>query len=245
MCTLTWAPHAGGFVVFMNRDELLTRKPGLAPAVVQHDGVTILCPLDGDHGGTWLGVNHYGVVVAALNGDPKAPRGLGPFRSRGLVVLDALRAHSAEAAIASCESVAPDSVQPCTLFAIDGSMQPFVLEHNNPHRACNEAKSLPILASSSLVHEEAKAARERCLVERFAAPASSRHDLLVAFHQSHDPQRGPLSPCMHREDARTVSATRVYVANGIARIEHHQGPPCEQRPWTISTLHLEAAHAPR
>jgi hypothetical protein len=48
---------------------------------------------------------------------------------------------------------------------------------------------------------------------------------------------------MHRDDAKTVSASRVYVANGLARIEHHQGPPCERRQWTTATMQLAAARA--
>ena len=243
MCTLTWTPHEGGFAVLFNRDELLTRQPGLPPMVIDHGGTRILCPRDGDHGGTWIGVNEHGVVVAALNGDPHAPRGAGPFRSRGLVVMDALRARSAEAAIGFCEALDPASVQPFTLFAIDGDMQPIAFEHNLHHRARKAVDSPSLLASSSLVHEDAKAARARHLLDRFAAPSSSRFELLAAFHQSHDPARGPLSPCMHRDDARTVSASRVFVAHGIARIEHHQGPPCELRQWTSASLRLAASRA--
>ena len=243
MCTLTWTPHDGGFAVLFNRDELLTREPGLPPMVADHGGTKILCPRDGDHGGTWLGVNEHGVVVAALNGDPHAPRGAGPFRSRGLVVMDALRERSAEAAIRFVESLDPASVQPFTVFAIDAGMQPIALDHNLHHRARKPADAPSLLASSSLVHEAAKAARARHLLERCAAPSSSRFDLLATFHQSHEPARGPLSPCMHRDDAKTVSASRVYVANGIARFEHHQGPPCELRQWTTATLQLAAARA--
>ena len=38
-----------------------------------------------------------------------------------------------------------------------------------------------------------------------------RAGALLAFHISHQPARGPYSPCMHREDAETVSFTWMTV----------------------------------
>ncbi len=240
MCTLTWTPHDGGYAVLFNRDELLTRKPATPPTVRELDGVRVLCPLDGDHGGTWIGVNQHGVTVALLNGDPAAPRGEGPFRSRGLVALDALRQRTAHAAAASCGELDPRSTQPFQLFAIDLGLSPVLVEFGFGGSSLQEWPAPGLVASSSLVHADARHARARLLVDHLATAPAPRLAQLMAFHESHGPTRGPLSPCMHRADAQTTSATRVYAANGIAHMEHHDGPPCARNGWTEAELPLSA-----
>jgi len=240
VCTLTWTPHGGGYALLFNRDELRTRKPATAPAVRELDGIRVLCPTDGDHGGTWIGVNQHGVTIAMLNGDPQAPRGEGPFRSRGLVALDALRQRTAEAAANTCGSLDPRTVQPFTMFAIDASLASLLVDFDIEGATSNAWPAPGLVASSSLVHGDAKRARARLLLDHLASVPPPRIEQLMAFHESHGPVRGPLSPCMHRDDAHTTSATRVFVANGSARIEHHDGPPCERRKWTVASLPLIA-----
>ena len=91
MCTLTWLRSGEGYELFFNRDEARTRLPALPPRVQRRDGVEFLSPLDADAGGTWLGVNAYGLTVGLLNGRADAPAPAAP-RSRGLLVLDLLDA---------------------------------------------------------------------------------------------------------------------------------------------------------
>ncbi|MHC4416664.1 MAG: NRDE family protein [Planctomycetota bacterium] len=78
-------------VVAANREERFDRPaspPHLQPG---HPG--ILCGVDQQAGGTWLGVNEHGLLVAATNrsksSPPPAPR------SRGLLCRDLLGCHSA------------------------------------------------------------------------------------------------------------------------------------------------------
>ncbi len=87
-------------VVAANRDERLDR-PSTAPAEFRDGEHRVVAPRDEEAGGTWLGYNDAGVVVAVTNrwvGD------LGGERSRGLLVRDALREPSADAALAVVES---------------------------------------------------------------------------------------------------------------------------------------------
>ena len=46
------------------------------------------------------------------------------------------------------------------------------------------------------------------------------------FHRSHRPERGAHSPCMHRDDARTVSLTGVRVTASAISMTYADGPPC-------------------
>ena len=90
MCTLIAA-----FQVFpkqpvwiaANRDESLAR-PFLPPARLSKQGVSMLAPLDQQAGGTWLGVNQYGLFAGITNrfGNPPDPT----RPSRGKLVFDVL-----------------------------------------------------------------------------------------------------------------------------------------------------------
>ncbi len=233
MCTLTWRVRRDVLCVRFNRDELLRRQPGLQPAVVERGGVPILCPRDGDFGGTWIGANAHGLVMALLNGDPASARGEGPFVSRGLLLLDALAAESAEAAVAQLRSAA-GRCQPFTAFVADRALRPQVLRFAAGAFAQESAPRL--LASSSLVHAAAQAHRSESYRRRFGdrAPAAG----WSAFHSSHEPEPSALSVCMHREDAQTESSTFLSVGKDEAVMAHHQGPPCKGGVWTRSVMPL-------
>jgi uncharacterized protein with NRDE domain len=81
-------------VLGANRDEYPARE-GSSPALVSQSP-RIWAGLEPKGGGTWLGVNEYGVIVALTNrhtDDLDAGR-----RTRGLLCLDLLRGKSADAA---------------------------------------------------------------------------------------------------------------------------------------------------
>jgi hypothetical protein len=81
-------------LVAANREEYYDR-PTQAPAI-QSGKPRVLCGIDGQAGGTWLGVSQQGLFVAACN-RPKVLVPLAP-RSRGLLCRDLLRCTSARQA---------------------------------------------------------------------------------------------------------------------------------------------------
>ena len=95
MCTLVlaWQVFEGTPVVATaNRDEFLDR-PSRPPAVVGEDP-RVVAPRDEEAGGTWIGYNAHGLLVAITNRWAEVTGD----RSRGLLVRDALRQPSAEEA---------------------------------------------------------------------------------------------------------------------------------------------------
>jgi hypothetical protein len=82
-------------LVAANREEYYDR-PSTPPAI-QSGKPRVLCPVDQQAGGTWLGVNQHGLFVAACN-RPKRAVPANP-RSRGLLCRDLLRADSARRAV--------------------------------------------------------------------------------------------------------------------------------------------------
>jgi hypothetical protein len=81
-------------LVAANREESYDR-PSLPPSI-QSGKPRVLCGLDQEAGGTWLGINQNGMVVAASNRAKITPA-FAP-RSRGLLCRDLLRCSSARKA---------------------------------------------------------------------------------------------------------------------------------------------------
>jgi len=234
MCTATWIRTEDGYEVFFNRDELRTRKPANPPATIVRAGVRILAPIDGDAGGTWLGANEHGVTVGLANGGP-SPGGV--FRSRGLLVLDLLEGRDLAEVRRRLEASAATPYRPYALFAIDaaGAMATF------GERQAAAGTDGALLFSSSRDPVRARASREAVLDRMRSERGGVDAELLRAFHASHEPERGPFSPCMHREDAGTVSFSRIRVGPREVVLDYRPGPLCE--PAEVATARLGRAPA--
>jgi uncharacterized protein with NRDE domain len=119
MCTLI-ALHrcvdGAPLVVAANRDEFFER-PAEGPALRETPFGRIVAPRDERAGGTWLGLNAAGVFAAVTNRrceEPDPER-----RSRGLLVIDALRSERAEDAAKRFESLRAGAYNPFNLFVAD------------------------------------------------------------------------------------------------------------------------------
>lgn len=76
------------WTVAANRDERCNR-PSAPPRIIEESGRRILMPQDLVYGGTWVGMNDRGLLVALTNrDDPGEHHG---DRSRGLLVREALQ----------------------------------------------------------------------------------------------------------------------------------------------------------
>lgn len=122
MCTLVLLRrpgHAWPLLIAANRDELASR-PARAPARHWPDRPEVTAGLDELAGGTWLGLNDWGVLAAVLN-----RRGtLGPAegkRSRGELVLEALDHADAALAAEALADLDPDAYRPFNLVVADAA----------------------------------------------------------------------------------------------------------------------------
>src|SRR5690554_650124 len=105
MCTIIIATRCapdGPLFVVGNRDESLMR-PSSPPALREIEGVRALAPRDEQSGGSWLGLNESGVVVAITNRFGVERRA--EHRSRGELVWSALAARSVDDALARTRSI--------------------------------------------------------------------------------------------------------------------------------------------
>ena len=120
MCTvviLSRPGHDWPLVFAANRDEM-TGRPWLPPGRHWPNRAEVVAGRDQLAGGTWLGLNDWGVIAGVLN----RPGSLGPdeaLRSRGELPLEALDHAEASAAADALSNAEPSSYRPFNMVIAD------------------------------------------------------------------------------------------------------------------------------
>jgi len=132
VCTLVIQYRPGQdwpVILAANRDEMIDR-PWQAPARHWPDRPEVVAGLDELAGGSWLGINDFGVAAGVLNRHGS----LGPApgqRSRGELVLEALDHADARAAAAALAAIEPKAYRTFNLIVAD-NREAFWLRHADP-----------------------------------------------------------------------------------------------------------------
>lgn len=240
MCTLSWIPLPDGYAVAMNRDERRTRAPALPPAQMDAAGVPALMPIDGDAGGTWISVNDLGHTLALLNRWDESPHDTGtPLVSRGLLVRDLAGVPGTGALRTAIAGLALSRYRPFTLVSVAPGEPPLLFEWNG-QQLSHAGVTEPGLVRTSSGSDQLGAERSRGALFRSAseAPGGLTPEGLTALHRSHLPEKGPLSICMHRDEAVTVSFSLITVSGGQVLFRYVAGSPGETEGITESSLPL-------
>lgn len=227
MCTVTWDHSGDEYEVFCNRDEQRSRLRAIAPRTAQQKGVSCIAPIDGNFGGTWIGVNDRGLTLCLLNASPAD--GASGRISRGLLVLELLASASPESVLYTLKHTNLEDYSAFTLVVV-ASRMPVMSTHWD-----QSSKPLPIthesahgVISSSSFEPDGVIKRRVDLYTRTARRGA-------AYHASHENGPGASSVCMHREDAETVSFTRVSVTTHNVSLAYSPQAPCRGiRPATLS-----------
>jgi hypothetical protein len=228
MCTVSWLRSAGGYELFCNRDERHTRKLARPPGVRAARGVQFIAPTDGDHGGAWLGVNQFGLTLNLLNRyDDLQPGGGRDYRSRGLLLNSLLDCQSLAEFAARIVRAQLARYRPFTLLALLPG-EPAMLAHWDGRLRSIEhfAEAARPLVSSAYRPLAVAAARRQLFWRMAAAAGRLTPELCHDFHHSHAPERGPLSVCMHRADAATVSFSHIKVTERMIEFAYRGQAPC-------------------
>ncbi len=234
VCTMSWQRDGSGYDLFFNRDEKRSRLPAEPPAIRRVGSTAVLAPRDGEAGGSWLAANEHGLTLALLNGylggDAVAAPPSGDWTSRGRLVMDL--ADSTDIAELSERIAALDlaTYRSFHLAAFDPGTA--VLASWRDGRLENSGEgsfSTPLISSSFNFAAVAESRRVR-YHEFLDAARGSRVEASLAYHRSHVPERGAFSPCMHREDARTVSFSWVHVDDASVQMRYAPDAPCRDWP---------------
>lgn len=233
MCTVSWIHTPTGYHLLSNRDEQNTRRPALPPVIHAASGTRFIAPVDGDHHGSWIAVNELGITVCLVNryrcfhcSSERKPRPL----SRGVLLTRLAVCRSLEEAQSRFDTLDLAAYPPFTMVALAPG-RPSLLLHWTGRDSlieCNGEAAMP-LVSSSFDPRGVEVCRKRLF--NTLAEEHGRVDLqlLKDFHASHAPTPSAYSPCMHRENALTVSFSRVTIRDGVIEFVYFPVPPCARR----------------
>ena len=179
MCTLVILRrpgHAWPLILGANRDEMIDR-PWQEPGRHWPDRPEVVAGRDVLAGGSWLGLNDFGVAAAVLNRHGS----LGPApgqRSRGELVLEALDHADAREAAAALKALEPKAYRTFNLVVAD-NRDAYWLRHADPSGtlpvSVNEIPpGLSMLAAGDLNDETPRLVRYGPLFAAAAAPDPAR-----------------------------------------------------------------------
>ncbi|HEY2835502.1 MAG TPA: NRDE family protein, partial [Rhizomicrobium sp.] len=117
MCTVSFLPQSQGFFLAMNRDEQKSRPRALPPRRRKTGVHTSLYPSE-KSGGTWIGVNDAGLVLALINWYAKPQRGRSLCLSRGIVIPELLAANDLKDLSARLKKLPLQELNPFRLIAV-------------------------------------------------------------------------------------------------------------------------------
>lgn len=237
MCTASWLLNENGYQLFFNRDEQKGRAKAKPPErFVSPNGIGFIMPVDPVGQGSWIATNELGVTLCLLNYyQGQTPKG--ELISRGQLVRNLAGCTSSDEIVLGLSELPLRSHAPFTLVVFDAQLsatQSHVKALQWDGSCLVDSLPVPPLISSA-VHVEQVAAYRRELFAR----CNTRHDLPLSrldFHHSHEPEKGFLSPCMHRADAHTVSFCHITVSTERILFDYQDGAPCEQGERYCHTL---------
>ncbi len=232
MCTVSWLHVDGGYELFCNRDERRSRLRALPPDVRSLRGVRYIAPADGDYGGTWVGANECGLSLCLLNrydvedGDP-----LRQYTSRGTLVIDLMDAPDRAAVRARIGATDLTRFQPFTLLALEPGESAMLARWSGRALSVEQDAEVAMpLVSSGFDLAGVSTWRRALLFDGDRTASRLTIDRLDSFHRSHEPAVGPYSVCMHRDDAETVSYSRIRVRDDAVEFDYISGAPCHGNP---------------
>jgi Transport and Golgi organisation 2 len=229
MCTVSWLHTDSGYLLLCNRDESVRRKPAGGPRQSRQSGVDFIAPVDGDYGGSWIAVNHFAVSICLLNryGDIVESQPPSPYISRGLLVLELMDCLDSQSVRRRLLETDLTRFNPFSLIALQVGQPALIAEWTG--RSCllsQDHESPGTRSSSALKSPDVTAQRRRFFQEMLSRQSRPDADLLLDFHRSHEPARGPASVCMHRDDAATVSLSQIVVQSPAISFRYCPCAPC-------------------
>jgi hypothetical protein len=228
MCTLTFIPKSGGYLLGMNRDESVRREKALLPVAVDKSGMEAAYPCEASTGGTWIAANAAGVTLALLNQN-RGPSAGPKLRSRGFVIPSLVHLRTMKEIVEGFHDLDLKGMMPFLLAGFfpdekmiaewkwDGSLlqlRPWTWRPRG-------------WFSSGISDSIATQVRGAFCQDAWRRRDAGSPDWLRRVHASHAPVRGSFSVCVHRPEAESVSYTEVEHSASQTRLQYHAGRPCE------------------
>jgi uncharacterized protein with NRDE domain len=251
MCTLLILRHVHPewpLILAANRDELLER-PASGPRFLPGSPRLLVPGLDQVRGGTWMGVTDSGLFVGLTNQRGSLAQGVAP-RSRGEVVMQALRAGNIQAVERFLDTVDPSAFNPFNLLYGDAhQLRVAYARSSGPLIRKDVPEGIHVLPNDELDSPALpKVTRARLLAAEHARRpwpelALRLQEILADHHlppEEQPPEPPPGAPfsralarqvqalCIHTPAYGTRSSAIVALAPGrVAHVLASEAPPCQ------------------
>ncbi len=252
MCTIALLPGPPGHLLLLgNRDEMRQRARATPPQrVTPTSGRAYMHPVDAQAGGTWIGVNSAGIAMTLLNNYQAGAifDTEGVPLSRGLISpqllsLDTLQ--DMETAFRATWEERAARTFPFVLIAAGAQSPGEALQIAwDGVRLEIDYLSTPLISiSSGFDLEGVTVSRQRTLSplldESFDWMSHDLDELSATFFAQGAPDQDAYSVAMSREDAHTVSHTRILVTPTHTRADYFEGPPTlDNSPTSLSLTQI-------
>jgi hypothetical protein len=228
MCTLTVVTREDGYLVGMNRDEKITRGSGFSPGVYESRGKSAIYPDDGS-GGTWIGVNQYGVSLSLLNWNEVVPSVLDTSKhSRGQIIpllLGSASPAELESALGSFDLKTILPFRMVGIFPGEKEIREWRWDSVRTDFLVHAWEGRHWF-SSSLSDKQAASLRGNVCREARKESDAGSVAWLRRLHASHAGGAGPFSICVHRRDVETLSYSEITCTPTSVRMSHSIGNSC-------------------
>ncbi len=218
MCTLTLVPAKDHLIITMNRDEAVDRHEGPPHRWLDSDQPRRWFGTDKASGGSWFGVNEFGLAIALLNRyqahNPDASR------SRGELIPSLLPAPDRSAAERRLNAASWSLYAPFDLLLIDQ----WGISHHQWDGQCarhwEEPPGPALYTSASVASSTATLYRQRVFRRHLASGSPPDADALLELHRTRCPERPALGLLMERPGRHTKSLCQALLGNDSVHTRH-------------------------
>jgi hypothetical protein len=236
MCTVTFVPKAGGYLLAMNRDDAYSRVAANIPSTLQCNDVTAIYPSESS-GGTWISVNDARLAFALLNWN--RPTSSPKNRSRGEIIRSLANFVKLDRVAESLEHASLDGINPFRLICFSGRDQQIrEWRWNGVFSTIDHTWEYRHWFSSGLSDDEALARRSAICNAALSDSDALSVKWIRRLHSSHEADRGAFGICVHRDTGGTLSYTEIEVSAVKATMLYRTGSPCSDAPGSTSSIPL-------
>ena len=179
-------------------------------------------------GGTWIGVNAFGISLVLINWYSVSKRVATGAVTRGQVVTSVLPASSSEAVGRLLNELPLHRMHPFRLIGVFPSVRRVAEWQWNQDQMerLDHAWKTSAWFSSGFDEPGVQVMRGETFRSALQQQTAGTLEWLRRLHRSHSPERSAYSICMHRNDAKTVSYTEVLATRTTATMRYLPSCPC-------------------
>lgn len=213
MCTLTIHRSSDNTIITMNRDELRGRPENGVRRSASRQGTEYLFPIDGLSGGTWMGINTFGIGGCLLNRYGETHPGQSSrIVSRGTIIPQLLECRSLESAWRHLDRAPLSHLRNFDIVLFDDTSI-LQLTHENGHGHIKRITADWLMLTSSSWNADAVVAYRQRRFDQFLRSKTTHcrdiaTSVLSDFHL-HNTDDSRFSVLMKRDESHTKSVSQI------------------------------------